>query len=43
MCLDAYVYIKTHDSELQGQEEAQQRDHCVSYLHVAPPSNSQVL
>ena len=35
--------IKTHDSESQGQEEAQQRDHRVSYLHVAPPSNSQTL
>ena len=23
-----YILIKTHDSELRGQEEAQQRDHC---------------
>ena len=22
-----YIYIKTHDSESQGQEEVQQRDH----------------
>ena len=36
-------YIKTHDSESRGQEEAQQRDHRVSYLHVALPSNSQSL
>ena len=29
--------IKTHDSELQGQEEAGcMRDEQVSYLHVAP-------
>ena len=24
--VDIYIYIKTHDSESQGQEEAQQRD-----------------
>ena len=35
--------IKTHDSESRGQEEAQQSDHRVSYLYVAPPSNSQTL
>ena len=28
-------------NESRGQEEAQQCDHRVSYLHVAPPSNSQ--
>ena len=26
------LLIKTHDSELQGKEKAQQRDHLVSYL-----------
>ena len=30
-------YIKTHDSESRGQEEAgRTRDEQVSYLHVAP-------
>ena len=30
-------YIKTHDSESRGQEEAgRMRDEQVSYLHVAP-------
>ena len=37
-----WTCIKTHDSESRGQE-AQQRDHRVSYLHIAPPSNSQTL
>ena len=31
-----YVYIKTHNSESQGQEEAAVRDKRVSYLHIAP-------
>ena len=31
------IYIKTHDSESRGQEEAgRKRDEQVSYLHVAP-------
>ena len=30
------IYIKTHDSELRGQEEAGLRDKRVSYLQVAP-------
>ena len=30
------VYIKTHGSESQGQEEAGLRDERVSYLQVAP-------
>ena len=30
------LYIKTHDSESRGQEEAAVRDEQVSYLHVAP-------
>ena len=30
------IIIKTHDSELRGQEEAVLRDERVSYLHVAP-------
>ena len=42
-CKSNFFKIKTHDSELRGQEEAQQRDHWVSYLHVALPSNSQTL
>ena len=29
-----FYAIKTHNSESRGQEEAQQRDHRVSYLHV---------
>ena len=29
-------YIKTHDSESRGQEEAGLRDERVSYLQVAP-------
>ena len=34
---DALKYIKTHDSESRGQEEAgRTRDEQVSYLHVAP-------
>ena len=28
-------YIKTHGSELRGQEEAAVRDERVSYLHIA--------
>ena len=35
--------VKTHDSELQGQEEAAIGNHWVSYLHVAPVKNSQML
>ena len=31
-----YLYIKTHGSELLGQEEAGLRDEPVSYLQVAP-------
>ena len=35
--LASWYYIKTHDSESQGQEEAgRTRDEQVSYLHVAP-------
>ena len=30
------IYIKTHGSELRGQEEAGLRDKPVSYLQVAP-------
>ena len=41
--LPIVLSIMTHNSESRGQEEAQQRDHQVSYLHVAPPSNSQML
>ena len=33
----------THDNESQGQEESQQRDHRMSYLHIAPHSNLQML
>ena len=29
------IYIKTHSSELGGQEEAAVHDERVSYLHVA--------
>ena len=36
-------YIKTHDSESRGQEEAAVRDERVSYLQVAPLKNSQTL
>ena len=36
-------YIKTHDSESRGQEEAVVRDERVSYLQVAPLKNSQTL
>ena len=38
-----YIYIKTHDSESRGQEEAAVRDERVSYLQVAPLKNSQTL
>ena len=31
-----YIYIKTHDSESRGQEEAGLHDERVSYLQVAP-------
>ena len=30
------AHIKTHGSELRGQEEAGQRDEPVSYLQIAP-------
>ena len=30
-----WLLIKTHGSELQGQEEAGLRDERVSYLHIA--------
>ena len=30
------MYIKIHDSESQGQEEAAVRNERVSYLYVAP-------
>ena len=33
MCVSG---IKTHDSELQGREEAGLHDKRVSYLHIAP-------
>ena len=38
-----YIYIKTHDSESRGQEEAAVRDERVSYLQVALLKNSQTL
>ena len=41
--VDLAVYIKTHDSESRGQEEAAVRDERVSYLQVAPLKNSQTL
>ena len=34
---NTYWIIKTHGSELRGQEEAVVHDERVSYLHVAPP------
>ena len=40
---EATMVIKTHDSELRGQEEAAVRDERVSYLQVAPLKNSQTL
>ena len=35
-CVHTYIPIKTHSSELRGQEEAGLRDEPVSYLQVAP-------
>ena len=36
LCIYTELEIKTHGSELRGQEEAGLRDEPVSYLQVAP-------